>query len=199
MSVTKRDRNQITATTSTGPPPGAGGYGPRQARWEGEAPPSGGEGFMNNGLMESGGKPIVTGGMPWQQQTMMGVAGQVYRIAPGDTLASIAAKFHGPGASYQAIMDANPGLSTSQGYLASGQQLLIPPAAHAGPPAPGGPTGNGVGGGSVSRNQSLSTRAKQAHTAGYYAVPRDQAQPQAAAPAPGSSGRGGKRGGGRRR
>lgn len=112
-------------------------------------------------------------GMPPPQVTTVGTRMNTYRTVPGDTIAGVAAEFHGPGATPEAIGAANPG--AGQGMLRSGYQLAIPPAGPASPPPPGGPAGNGIGGGSISQGVSVSTRAKAAHTARYYAVPGGQA------------------------
>lgn len=152
---------------------GAGGYGPRAPRWAGEAAPAGGEGYQNDGGNTTPQQAARTGGMPWQQVTTHGTRGQSYRTIPGDTVAGVAADFHGPGATPTAIQEANPGVG--RGMLRSGTELVIPPAAPAGPPPPGGPAGNGVGGGSASQGVTVSTRASSAHRARYYAVPGGQA------------------------
>lgn len=59
------DRNTpITTIGSWGIPIGAGGYGPRHARWAGESAPAGGQGIMNDGANTLPHQAIATGGMP---------------------------------------------------------------------------------------------------------------------------------------
>jgi LysM domain len=136
--------------------PGAGGFGRHRPRWNGESPPSGGEGYENDGqnYIGFGGGPARGAGMPWQQQTTMGTSGQDYRIQQGDSLTGIASKFWGDGSSYQGLQAANNNLGGYGGndQLPVGGSISIPGAPQSGPPAPGGPAGNGIGGGSVGAN-----------------------------------------------
>jgi hypothetical protein len=60
----------------------------------------------------------------------------------------------GPGHSGDTIRQANGDSGGKGGRLTAGLLLTIPGAGHQGPPAPGGPAGNGIGGGSVSANGS---------------------------------------------
>lgn len=134
-------------------PPGAGGFGEHRGKGPHfPSAPSGGEGFDNGGQSFIGGsQPTRTGGNPWQQQTTVGTQGQQYLVQKGDTLQGVAAKLWGRGADASPIQQANQGVlgGSASGQLAAGLLLTIPGAGHNGPPAPGGPSGNGIGGGSI--------------------------------------------------
>jgi hypothetical protein len=60
----------------------------------------------------------------------------------------------GPGHSGDTIRQANSNNGGGDRKLTAGLLLTIPGASHEGPPAPGGPAGNGIGGGSISANGS---------------------------------------------
>jgi hypothetical protein len=112
----------------------------------------GGEGFENAGQgLVGGSRPAAFGGNPWDQQTTVGTQGGQYLVQKGDTLDGIAAKLWGRGADSSPLAQANAGVlgGSSSGRLSAGLLLTIPGAGHGGPPAPGGPAGNGIGGGSV--------------------------------------------------
>lgn len=140
-------------------PVGAGGYGVHH--WHGygnpEAPP-GGEGFDNAGqstIGGFGGGMAGSGGNPWAQQTTMSTQGDMYLVQDGDDYQKIAHKLWGRGADAGPLIEANRnftghGGKSSGRHLPSGLILTVPGAPHSGPAAPGGPAGNGVGGGSIS-------------------------------------------------
>lgn len=142
-------------------PPGGGGFGYHHSKGPRfpSAPP-GGEGFDNGGqsfVGGSGGGRAQNGGNPYAQQTTSGTQGQQYLVQKGDTLNGIAQKLWGPGSDGSSIATANAGAlgnGKSNGQLAQGLLLTIPGAPQSGPPAPGGPSGNGIGGGSISANGS---------------------------------------------
>lgn len=148
---------------------GAGGYGPRGARWPGETVPAGGEGYMNAGLtVPPLGGAIYTGGMPWQQVTTVGATAHVHRIVSGETMASVAATYYGPQGGVRGLMSANPtaqygGPVGPNMPITPGANIVVPPASGPGYSPPGGVAGNGVGGGSIQVNQNHGTRARALH------------------------------------
>lgn len=144
---------------------GAGGYGPRGPRWPGETVPAGGEGFMNAGLtVPPMGGPIFTGGMPWQQVTVVGATAQLHRITAGESMASVAATYGGPQASPYAVAAVNPQLPQDvNAPITPGVNVTVPPAHGSGYAPPGGSGGTGIGAGSSSVGQSHGTRARQIH------------------------------------
>jgi hypothetical protein len=135
-------------------PVGAGGFGYHHWHGPGFPPaPPGGEGFDNGGqnVVGFGGHGGMSGGNPWPQQTTMIAQSGQYLVQHGDTLRSVAQKFWGKGADFTPLAQANANLGIGNGnsHLGAGLVLAVPGASHSGPPAPGGPAGNGVGGGSI--------------------------------------------------
>lgn len=139
-------------------PAGAGGFGEHRWRGPGYPPaPPGGEGFDNGGqnAVGFGGGIASGGGLPFPQQTTVGASGNFYVAQHGDSIERIADKMWGPGSNGEALYAANRrvlGQRDRDDRIPAGLGLTIPGAAHHGPPAPGGPAGNGVGGGSVGAN-----------------------------------------------
>lgn len=109
-------------------------------------------------------------GIPWAQRTIVGGSVPTYRVQPGQSLRDVTDAVHGPGASVAAMVAANPQVNLD-GPLPSGTRLLVPPAARGGPLPPGGPSGNGVGGGSFSQGPVIATRARGPNVTNSYAVP----------------------------
>lgn len=152
-----------------GVPSGAGGIGTHTKRWEGEAPPVGGEGYQNYGQGTGPRKARNTrpiglnfhehhhgGGGPHPQKTTMGSPIHTYMTQHGDNMHNVANKLWGPGQNGTLIHQANPGIAGSPDEaLHPGHMLNIPAA----PPiglAPSGVAGNGVGAGTW----TTSTRAR---------------------------------------
>lgn len=188
-------------------PSGAGGVGTHRARWYGEAPPAGGEGYQNYGQSTGphksrSGRPIGLnyrehrgGGGPHAQKTTMGTPLNTYMSQHGDTMDNVANKMWGPGQNGTLIHQANPGIAhTPQSEMHAGHHLKIPSAPPVGL-APSGVAGNGVGSGAWKQ----STRSRMT-SAGLYDVGQPQAEELSSAgimgarPKPGKSGHG-KRGG----
>lgn len=147
-------------------PVGSGGIGSHSARFAGEAPPAGGEGYQNGGQSTLPGQmPSFDsqmgwnsgGGVPYPQRSTMGAPLKTYLTQHGDSFDRIADKHWGPGMSGTTIHQANPGLTgNSQDEIAPGHMINVPSAPPLGP-VPGGVAGNGVGPGA---NQSP-TRSRQ--------------------------------------
>lgn len=153
-----------------GVPTGAGGIGTHTKRWDGEAPPVGGEGYQNYGQGTGPSQPRNTrpiglnfleghhhgGGAPHPQKTTMGSPIKTYMTQHGDNMDNVANKMWGPGQNGTLIHQANPGIAGNpQEALTPGHMLKIPAA----PPiglAPSGVAGNGVGAGTW----TASTRAR---------------------------------------
>jgi len=139
-------------------PVGAGGYGYHHSKGPMFPPaPAGGEGYDNAGQSTVGGFGggiALSGGNPFAQQTTMSAQGDMYMVQKGDTYERIAHKLWGRGADPGPLIQANKsftghGRNSGRGDLPGGLVLVVPGAPHSGPAAPGGPAGNGVGGGSV--------------------------------------------------
>lgn len=168
-------------------PVGAGGIGEHHARWQGEVPPVGGEGFQNHGQSafvgqrpstnslngyHNGFKTHHGGGIPHPQITSMGTPLTTYLTQAGDSFDKIANKLWGPGLNGNLIQTTNPGMSNdTHSELPPGHSINIPAAPPVGT-APSGVAGNGVGAGA---NQ-VATRTKISGALGMHmAITGDQA------------------------
>jgi nucleoid-associated protein YgaU len=56
-----------------------------------------------------------------------GMEGQAYRVAPGDTLSSIALRFYGSSAGWRFLHESNRGVVPDPNRLAVGTEIVIPP------------------------------------------------------------------------
>lgn len=113
--------------------------------------------------------------MPPAQMTTVGTTTGTHRLQVGQTAQDVANTYYG--GSTAALIAANPQINQGgPGLVTSpGMTLRIPGASQEGPPVPGGPAGNGVGGGSFSQPPAISTRVRRGNATSDYAVPGGQA------------------------